>query len=145
MVRALTTMNILRKLKGILRPAHQRSLLEQIEEIPSHSFFEDGEEPPSRETISKAKAVVAQVLPQIDALHNVDLDVHPFEGSIRIVWSQGAKTLKLVIPEKLAPYVYHQDGEEYSALPYDSVHFTEWLNWLSSDQRAMAHLHSHAV
>jgi hypothetical protein len=110
------------------------TVLGQIEELSSQQYlFEEGEVPPSPETISRAMMLVEQAIPQIEALQGVEVDVHPDQGSVRIVWSQGAKTIKLVIPANRDPYIYRQDGEEHSVMPYDLTRFAELLNELNND------------
>lgn len=111
-------------------------VLQRIRELPViDEMYDDDERRPTPTTIQIAEDIIRRSL---DAFLNPgiqdDVDIHPFDGAIRMVWNRGPKTLKIVIPPSGTSYIYHHQEGQPSDLSYDtSSHSVEhWLLWLTT-------------
>jgi hypothetical protein len=127
-------MNLAEKFKNMFGRPRLPLLLGRIEELPKADwFYDDGEARPTADTINRAEEILLPCIDRLTKLELEDADVHPERGSIRIIWTHGAKTLKLVIPATASPYLYCQDGDEYHASEQvSSSMLAEHLEWLSA-------------
>lgn len=109
------------------------SIIQRIRNLPLiDELYDEDERRPSSSTVARAEQIISNAIDAISAANVADLDIHPYNGAIRVIWSRGPRTLKLVVSSGKS-YLYHQDGDA-ADLSYDlSVEsIGRWMCWLSA-------------
>jgi hypothetical protein len=108
-------------------------LIARLTELPNvGGFYEDSEPVPSRQVISTAEHILYGSVDTIDRYHCNEADIHPFDGSVLIVWNRGDRMLKLVVPATGEPFLYQREkGQSQLTRDVSKDNFDHLLAWFS--------------
>lgn len=108
-------------------------LIARLTELPNVAgFYEDSEPVPSNQVIRAAERILYGSVDTIDRYHCNEADIHPFDGSVLIVWNRDERMLKLVVPLAGQPFLYQRE-KGWSQLTRDvsKDNFDRLLAWFS--------------
>ena len=128
-----------RKTFGSGASAETNPLIQRIEDLLRDDALYEADEPrPAKSTVNEAKALIVDSLDLIHRFGFGDPDIHPADGAIRIIWTHGEKTLKLIIPPHGGPYLFHKEQKQYASEKATHRTMASWLTWLSGVSATMS-------
>ena len=108
-------------------------LIARLTELPNvGGFYEDSEPVPSCQVIRTAEQILYGSVDAIDRYRCNEADIHPFDGSVLIVWNRDDRMLKLVVPPTGKPFLYHREkGRSQLTRDVSKASFDRLLAWFS--------------